>query len=84
MGPSSADLICPPGESLAEIDLAVDAHFQAFAETFGLSVDQAIRADSQNHYYSWKNGPYAKLLLEPRFVEFVERVLAEPNASPPS
>ena len=33
--------------------------------------------------YSWENGPYAKLLLEPRFVEFVDRILAEPNASPP-
>lgn len=102
--------------SLAAFDPAANAHYRAYAEAFGVSVEQAICVDSQNHYYfwlhwgrfasskdeadleelrnavsgfyrvpyvnySWHNGPYAKLLLDARFVEFVEGVLAESKAS---
>ena len=35
--------------------------------------------------YSWRNSPYAKSLLEPRFVAFVDEILAQSGgASPPA
>jgi hypothetical protein len=42
-------------QSQAAVDPVLDARYHAFAETFGVSVDQAIRADSGNHYYFWLN-----------------------------
>lgn len=104
------------GVALAKVDPEADAYHRAFAENFGITLEEAIKVDSQSHYYFWlhwgqfastkseedveefrnlvrgyysvpfvnyvwNHSPYAKLLLEPRFVAFVEQVLEEARAS---
>ena len=90
----------------------VEAYYRGYAETIGVSVEEAARVDWWHLYYfwlhwgqyasstteedlrelanvvrafysapavdySWRHSPFARPMLDPTFVAFVEKVLAE-------
>ncbi len=58
-------------------------HWGQFASSQAATDREELRNLVQGFYrvphvkYSWEHGPYAKLLLEPRFVKFIDETLAE-------
>ena len=65
-------------------------HWGQFASLKTTADEEELRNVARGYYavpyvkYSWEKGPYAKTLLEPRFVDFIDQALTEnPDAPHP-